>query len=64
MLYHLNWHSEVGCCTMTAPAVTYHHSVPLLHLLLQAMASTVFPEAFGLDRHRLRLKAGATEKRA
>jgi len=34
----------------------------LLCLLLQAMAPTVFPEAFGLDRHRIRLRAGATEK--
>jgi len=31
-------------------------------LLPQVVPSGMFPDAFGLDRHRLRLKAGASEK--
>lgn len=36
-------------------------SLPACSWTLQAVAS-LFPEPFGLDRHRIRLRAGASEK--
>jgi hypothetical protein len=41
------------------------HAQPILLLLLPCslyQAASLFPEAFGLERHRLRLRAGASEK--
>eukprot|EP00775_Hariotina_reticulata_P012144 gene12144-12282_t len=53
---------------VTAQAMLYQLSVVEFNVTnpfqqgMQLMASTVFPDAFGLDRHRLRLRAGATER--
>lgn len=38
------------------------HGLPAPHPWLQVAPPVVFPEAFGVDRHRLRLRAGASEK--